>query len=115
MKKDDTRYYITQAFRRYAATVPQEEKLLSEPEQADVEAVRKTIETLKRSGKEYIVSAIRAIYFQNPKAPLRKGDISARVRKFSIAYPASEKQVYVWLKYARTVCAKCRGLSMSHI
>lgn len=111
MKKDYTRDYITQAFRRYAATVPQEEKLLSEPEQADIEAVRKTIKTLERGGKEYIVSAIRAIYFQNPKAPLRKGDISARVHKFSLAYPVSEKQAYAWLKYARMICADFRGLS----
>lgn len=111
MKKDYTRDYITQAFRKYAASTKQDNASLSPAEQEDIIAVEKTINCLERSGKEHIVMAVKAVYFQDPKLPIHKGDISFRVRKFSINFPVSEKQAYFWLREARLLCARFRGLS----
>lgn len=76
----------------------------------DVSAVEKTMLQLKDANKEYISRAVVAVYFASPTTPLHRGDISARVRRFALDLPASEKQVYHWLREARLLCAANRGL-----
>ncbi len=76
----------------------------------DVCAVEKTMLQLEQANKEYISLAVAAVYFASPATPLHRGDISARVRRFAIDLPVSEKQVYHWLREARLLCAVNRGL-----
>ena len=140
MKKDFTRDYITEVFRLYAAmgkpTHQQASEMVYEKElfkhsnlqpqvaitQAekavenntalllDILAAERTIRLLEQGEKEYIVAAVKAVYFAEPKAPIRKGDVSARVRRFSLEYPVDERTAYRWLKEARLLCAALRGL-----
>lgn len=143
MKKDFTRDYVTEAFRLYAAMgMPTYEQAradiygaallknnLCDPQAAvakaelavakkeplllDLLAVDKTINLLERGEKHYIVSAVKEIYFTSPQQPLRKGNISGRVRKFSLQCPTDERTVYRWLREARLLCAAIRGLRIS--
>lgn len=143
MKKDFTRDYTTAAFRLYAAmgqpTYEQARRRIYETElikhseddpsiaiaQAevavnnnaplllDIMAAEKSIELLERGKKEYIVAAVKAVYFTDPDAPLRRGDISKRVRHHSLSCPTDERTVYRWLKEARLICAAIRGLRIT--
>lgn len=140
MRKDNTRDYITAAFRLYSSlgcptyeklrqdiydrelnkhnmlnpeiAIKQAEKAVSEQEPMllDILAVHRTLELLSQGEKKHIASAVKAVYFVEPTRPLRRGDISARVRRFALTCPASEKQVYKWLKDARKLCSAIRGL-----
>lgn len=143
MKKDFTRDYTTEIFRLYAAMgKPTYERAKSDiyeaellnrsnldPQTAvaqaeravenntslllDVMAAERTIEILERGEKGHIIAAVKAVYFADPKAPLRRGDISARVHHFSLHCPTDERTVYRWLKEARLLCAAIRGLRIS--
>lgn len=140
MKKDITRDYVTEAFRLYAAmgkpkyeqavaavyqtellkhksfdpatAVTQAEVAVEKktPMLLDILAVEKTIELLGRGDKPYIVAAINEVYFAYPLQPLRKGEISERVRRYALQCPTDERTVYRWLKEARLLCAAVRGL-----
>ena len=83
------------------------------PTLLDILAVDETITLLEKGEKSNIVKAVKAVYFVNPQQPLRRGDISNRVRRFAITYPADERTVYRWLKEARLLCAAIRGLRIS--
>lgn len=83
------------------------------PTLLDILAVEETITLLEKGEKSNIVKAVKAVYFVNPQQPLRRGDISNRVRRFAITYPADERTVYRWLKEARLLCAAIRGLRIS--
>ena len=83
------------------------------PTLLDILAVEETIALLEKGEKSNIVKAVKAVYFVNPQQPLRRGDISNRVRRFAITYPADERTVYRWLKEARLLCAAIRGLRIS--
>lgn len=143
MKKDFTRDYATEAFRLYAAmgkptyeqaraavyeaellkrnslnpaiAVEQAEIAVGKKEAMllDILAVDKTIEILERGEKPHIVAAIKEVYFTYPLQPLRKGDISGRVRHYSLLCPTDERTVYRWLKEARLLCAAVRGLRIT--
>lgn len=143
MKKDFTRDYTTEVFRAYAAagepTYEEMRKRIYEEELSkrssldpaiaisqaeiatekqtpyllDIMAAEKTIELLERGEKPQIIAATKAVYFTRPLQPLRRGDISDRVRRFSISYPADERTVYRWLKEARLLCAAVRGLRIT--
>ena len=76
----------------------------------DILAVERTLELLEKGGKKEISRAVKEIYFTYPEKPLRRGEISERVRRLSINMPASEKTIYYWLKEARLMCASLRGL-----
>ncbi len=78
----------------------------------DIMAVEKTLHLLKQDNKEQITSAVEAVYFTDPKAQLRKGDISNRVRRYAYENHTDERTVYRWLKEARLLCAAVRGLSI---
>ncbi len=140
METDVTKAYITEAFRLYArlgypcrekaqeitrgkeaepgksvppdraraqAKKPAENKA---PLLLDLLAVESTLSLLRNEKKEDVIAAVTAVYFVNPSAPLRRGDISDRVRRFAMTCPADERTVYRWLKYARLLCAAKRGL-----
>ena len=143
MKKDFTRDYVTEAFRVYAAmgkptyeeaqrkvyeielskcsdidpsiAVVQAEKAIKNnmPLLLDILAVDKTIELLEHGEKGYIVAAIKAVYFTEPVAPLRRGDISKRVHYYALTCPTDERTVYRWLREARLLCAAVRGLRIA--
>lgn len=139
MKKEPTRDYVTEAFRTYAMlglSYEQARKNIYEAEtqrcrtidplhattQAeravnenaallmDILAVEKTIEMLECGEKRYIAEAVKAVYFASPSLPLGRGDISNRVRWYSLSIPIDERTVYRWLKEARLLCAATRGL-----
>ena len=143
MKKDFTRDYATEAFRMYAAmnkpTYDEAVKIIynkalkecefKNPELAnlaaesavtnatplllDIMAVEKTISILRNGNKSHIADAVSDVYFTQPTLPLRRGDISARVRRHSLEYFASERNIYLWLKEARLLFAALRGLRIS--
>lgn len=143
MEKDFTKQYTTEAFRLFARlgcpsyerareiayqqelhkrsecppdiAVIQAERAVEKqtPTLLDILAVEETITLLERGEKSNIVKAVKAVYFVNPQQPLRRGDISNRVRRFAITYPADERTVYRWLKEARLLCAAIRGLRIS--
>lgn len=143
MKKDFTRDYATEAFRLYAAmgkptyeqaraaiyeaellkrnsfdpatAIQQAETAVEKntPYLLDMLAVNKTMELLSQGKKEYIVAAVKAVYFAYPQHQLHKGDISDRVRQFSLTCPTDERTAYRWLKEACLLCAAVRGLRIS--
>ena len=92
------------------------EKLLDslEAELLDIIAVHKTLQRLKYENLQDAITALEIVYFSNPKENLGRGDISARVISASIKIPASDRQVYRWLKKARTYFAEERGLSVNY-
>lgn len=56
---------------------------------------------------------MKAVYFAYPQQPICKGDISDRVRRYSMQCPTDERAVYRWLKEARLLCAAVRGLRIA--
>lgn len=80
---------------------------------ADILAVEATFRLLSDGKREIIAEAVRETYCFAPKRALHRGDITNRVNRFAATCPASESQVYRWLKYARLLCAAIRGLSIS--
>ena len=114
MRKDNIRDYATAAFREYARLgCPSSERISCERDAAlaaDLRAVSECLRVLCAEDKPYIADAVRAVYFASPGVPLRKGDIGARVAAFARVCPASEREVYRWLKRARVRFAAVRGL-----
>lgn len=129
MSKDSTRDYITTAFRLYAALgFPSEKEIFKIGYSGnsidnrcniaaafDLLAVYQTIEHLNRSGKGHICNALKEIYFQAPNREWKKGEINARVVAFAINNYTDERNVWRWLKEARQLCAKYRGLNTASI
>lgn len=79
---------------------------------ADLDAVKKTLEVLEISGKGEVVEAVKAVYFVMPGRNAGGRDFAARVKNFSLLFPASERSVYRWLRLARKIFAKERGLRL---
>lgn len=80
---------------------------------ADIEAADGTFRLLSAGNQFMILKAVKAVYCASPRSTLHRGDITNRVTRFAVTCPASEAQVYRWLKYARLLCAALRGLSIS--
>lgn len=78
----------------------------------DIEAVNRVIDMLNEQGKQYIVDAMKAVYFFAPTGTPTVGSIKYRVRRFAMEYPASERTVYRWLKAARLLYAMERGIDV---
>ena len=57
---------------------------------------------------EEIIRAVVAIYMQEPWRPLRRGEVSARVTRFAMEYPAGRSTVFRWLDKARKLWAEFR-------
>lgn len=75
----------------------------------DIIAVEKTMLQLNKHQRK----AVEIVYFTEPEKDLEKGDISDRVHKAELEIPASEDTIYRWLRKARRVFAKERGLRIS--
>jgi hypothetical protein len=78
----------------------------------DIDAVNRVFEMLIENDKEYILEAVRAVYFVAPYTRVSRSVYAARVRSFSMSYPVSEIAVYKWLKSARDLFAMFRGLTI---
>lgn len=114
MRKDNVRDYATAAFREYARLgCPTPEVISRERDAAlaaDLRAVGECLQMLCAEDRTYIAEAVQAVYFAAPGVPIKKGEIGARVAAFARACPASEREVYRWLKQARVRFAAVRGL-----
>lgn len=75
----------------------------------DIIAVEKTLKQLRQHHKQ----AVEMVYFVDADKPLKKGDISSRVRMASLSIPADESSVYRYLAYARRIFAEERGLRIT--
>ena len=91
------------------------EKILEsrESEFSDIEAVGKALQLFEfcHNGN-YIRQSIEYVYFKDCWKDLEKGDIQERVHYAEIHIPASERQIYYWLKKARDTFAEERGLRL---
>ena len=116
--RDTTRDYTIAQFRLYAALgYPSKaqviaDKTMHQALRLDLLAVIDTLNALTSSGKDYICQAVSAVYFVAPTAALHKGEINLRVTKFAISNYTDERTVWRWLKEARLLCAKLRGLNI---
>lgn len=110
MKKDRVRDYATAAFRDYAKRQATDCAMPSE--QQDSAAIELTFDHLESQGKEHIINAVKAVYFAGANERLKIRDISLRVSRFAIEQHADESTVYRWLKEARDLFAKYRGLTL---
>lgn len=72
----------------------------------DILAVERTLMQLDEAQRK----AIEIVYFANPNQELEKGEISRRVHQAEMEIPASERNIYLWLRYVRRIFAKERGL-----
>lgn len=110
MKKEESRDYITAAFRYYAAVKAGKAEVKTIPEKKDFDAVEKTLELLVHGGRRYIADAVKAVYFVDCQKPLSKHAIALRVRRFAVTMPADERTIYRWLREARQICMRIREL-----
>jgi uncharacterized protein (UPF0297 family) len=84
----------------------------SEPLLRDIDAVNRVFKILEEQGKDEIIKAIRYVYFTDPICKPRRGSLIARVRRYAYECPANERTVYRWLKSARVLFCKERGLDI---
>ena len=112
MKKDLIRDYATEAFRLYARMgCPSLKEIGGEgATAADLRAVCEVLRLLSLQGQEEVIAAVRAVYFVAPRQEIERGSISARVEAFAVEYPTSVPSVYRWLRVARHLFGKVRGL-----
>ena len=86
----------------------------SKPIMEDLEAVEKTFQNLTERDKEYIIRAVKSIYFPyggTTKIPNKI--IKERILAFATDFHADERTVYRWLKEARMICAFYRGITIN--
>lgn len=101
----DQRREATEAFRRYAAhgeRADRDEMLSTEAWQSDTD-VSKTLSVLTAEGKEYVVEAVREVYFVEPCQPLKKNDIEMRITRYCMTKCVSRSAVYEHLAIARKI------------
>ena len=70
-------------------------------EAAETVAVYLTLKTLEFTGREEIAATVRKVYFKYASRPLKKNEISWRVRRFAADYYMDERTVYRHLKSAK--------------
>lgn len=113
--KSNYRDYATAAFRYWAmAGCPTEDEVKRYASRgrgamADLLACARCMVEWQEK-KPWYADAVKAVYLAEPGRVLGRGDISALVVKFSLAYPASERSVYGWLYAACRDFADKRGL-----
>jgi len=120
--KDHLRDYVTAAFRFYARSGMSAEnykKQLDEEalvdkmsEIKDMEAVELTLDEIRANHMNYpgMLRVIEMVYFTDAKLPLPKGAIKDRIHKAEFDTHVSERNIYRYLKKARLMFAKNRGL-----
>ena len=143
MKKEASRDYVIEVFRKYAAAgypsyeqereriyrealgvrsgISGEAAVLSAEKAvansfaylSDIAAAEATFKLLAVGDREQTADAVKAVYCVSPLKPLKRGDITNRVTRFAVTCYTSESQIYRRLKYARLLCAALRGLSIS--
>lgn len=89
-----------------AAMKAEETVMDMQAEFMDIIAVEKTLRQLTK----YQRQAVEIVYFAEAKKELARGDISKRVHMAEMKIPAGEKTIYTWLRRARIIFAKERGL-----
>lgn len=97
------------------AALISKEKLMESrtAELADLEAVEQALLILGMGCQgRHIVQAIEYVYFKDCDNELGRGDITERVHQAEINIPASESQIYRWLRKARELFAEERGLRL---
>ncbi len=78
----------------------------------DIRAVEQMISLLEYSQKCDVVDALRAIYFVEPRRPLKNGEISNRVIRYATDYPCSPERIWRQLRYAQETFGRFRGLTV---
>lgn len=137
MIKDHIRDYATEAFRFYArwggrdnyvknlladlqkqkgfgVCSPTETELIHKEqimkehiaEIADLDSVEKVLRICERDVRR----AVELVYLDKPFRDLEWGELKERVHYAEIHIPASERQIYRWLRKARMLFAEERGL-----
>jgi len=93
------------------AALVHKERIIRErhAEIADLDAVEMVIDLCQRH-YPYIYRAVEIVYLRAPDKPLEWGDIKSRVHDAELTIPASQRQIYYWLKKARLLFAEERGL-----
>lgn len=118
MKKDFRRDYAKNAFRlwgKFGEPSPEEAARLmltgeiTQKELCDFEACFAVFDALRNEEKEYIISAVRAVYLTENGREIEKRDISMRVVAFSLSLHADERTVYRYLSSARKLFWRFRG------
>lgn len=96
------------------AALIRQEQIIAEhaAELADIEAVSKVLVSLDMCNHRDMIRAIEIVYFADCWRDLEKGDISSRVHKAELTIPASQNTIYRWLRQARIMVAKERGLRL---
>lgn len=105
VNRSEQRRQITEAFRQYAARgqSPNHTEMLDSDAWLSDTAVSMTLSVLRAEGKEIVISAVEAVYFADPYAPLQKNDIEYRVTSFCMSHYAARSTVYGWLSVARKI------------
>ncbi len=117
MIKDASRDYATRAFRIYAELDKTSrlrlcENSISSPLAQDILAVDETLRELDcAKNGDRIKKAVTEVYFQRGKYSFAGGLISKRVKKVCEEIFVSEIQVYRYLKFARDLFCRLRGIS----
>ena len=75
-------------------------------EAAEILAVYQTLQALEYNGHKEIADAVRAVYFRYANRPLKKNEISWRVRRFATESYMDERTVYRHLRLAKTLYLK---------
>lgn len=73
---------------------------------AELIAVYQTLRALEYTGREETAAAVRAVYFSFPERPLKKNEISWRVRRFASKSYMDERTVYRHLRAAKELFSK---------
>ena len=70
---------------------------------AEIVAVYQTIQALELSGRKETANAVRAVYFRYASRPLKKNEVTWRVRRFATEGYMDERTVYRHLRIAKAL------------
>lgn len=105
----------TEAFRRWArAGCPRFEKIRDGRGAEDLRACAAVFDELERGRRranfpaEEIERAVRGVYMEEPRRPMRRTEVTMRVRRLACELYVSERMVYFWLARARALWSRYR-------
>lgn len=78
----------------------------------DLLAVAKMLDSLFEDGDLETISAVRQVYFAEPKKHLKRNDISLRIKDYAFENYCDERTAWRLLKKAWMLCAEIRGLRL---
>jgi len=79
---------------------------------ADLTAVDKALYIIEVNSHSKIKQCVEMVYMKDCWKDIKRGDIEERVHHAELQIPASRSQVFRWLKTARDLFAKERGLRL---